>query len=427
MKSLRMTLVLLLAIGGANAALAQRQVDIARSKSGLTLKSVFKPAIAAANRSTVIINAEERAVRRQVALGTIISTDGYVLTKGSEVMGATKVFVSLHGRNGPQDHEAKVVGYSEQQDLAMLKIDPPPGVELAPLNFANTTPAVPDPPVAGADGRGRGRGFGGAGRFGGRGRGGPLIMPTPLTQPAPPPGAVGVEVGEWVASANAGATFGPSEAGEEPAAVGVVSVGRRRIAPRNGFLGVSMADAGDNAGTRIMQVMPDSAAEQAGIKVDDVVTSINGRPTATLLQMRGVITSYRAGDVVRIAITRGDRNLVLRATLGVPTLEGGDESPMQVLTGGPVSPRASDFPAVYQHDTIVAPNQCGGPIVDLDGHALGINIARAGRTETYALPADLILPLIEPLKSGKLAPVNANEPNGVKTGEKAATQPSKGE
>jgi serine protease Do len=100
---------------------------------------------------------------------------------------------------------------------------------------------------------------------------------------------------------------------------------------------------------------------------------------------------------------------------------------MQVLTGGPVSPRASDFPAVYQHDTIVAPNQCGGPIVDLDGHALGINIARAGRTETYALPADLILPLIEPLKSGKLAPVNANEPNGVKTGEKAATQPSKGE
>ena len=72
--------------------------------------------------------------------------------------------------------------------------------------------------------------------------------------------------------------------------------------------------------------------------------------------------------------------------------------------------RSSDFPAVFQHDTVLQPNQSGGPLVDLDGHVIGINIARAGRTESYALPADLILPLIEPMKSGKMAPVNSNAP-----------------
>jgi serine protease Do len=72
--------------------------------------------------------------------------------------------------------------------------------------------------------------------------------------------------------------------------------------------------------------------------------------------------------------------------------------------------RASDFPAVYQHDTVIQPVDCGGPLVDVDGHVIGLNIAREGRTATYALPADVIVPLIEPMKSGKLAPVNANTP-----------------
>jgi hypothetical protein len=39
--------------------------------------------------------------------------------------------------------------------------------------------------------------------------------------------------------------------------------------------------------------------------------------------------------------------------------------------------------------------------VDLDGNVLGINIARAGRVETWALPGDVIKPLIKPLKDGK--------------------------
>ena len=45
-----------------------------------------------------------------------------------------------------------------------------------------------------------------------------------------------------------------------------------------------------------------------------------------------------------------------------------------------------------------------GPLVDLDSKTIGINIARAGRVETYALPAETILALLPDLKAGKFAP-----------------------
>ena len=40
--------------------------------------------------------------------------------------------------------------------------------------------------------------------------------------------------------------------------------------------------------------------------------------------------------------------------------------------------------------------QCGGPVVDLNGNVIGINIARAGRIKTYTIPAADILALLEP-------------------------------
>ena len=42
--------------------------------------------------------------------------------------------------------------------------------------------------------------------------------------------------------------------------------------------------------------------------------------------------------------------------------------------------------------------------MDLDGKVVGINIARAGRVASYALPGEVVWPLLDELKSGKLAP-----------------------
>src|SRR5437870_13748813 len=72
--------------------------------------------------------------------------------------------------------------------------------------------------------------------------------------------------------------------------------------------------------------------------------------------------------------------------------------------GSKLSEKRTGFPNILQHDTVLNPTDCGGPRVDLDGKAVGINIARAGRVESYAIPSDTILALLPDLKTGKLAP-----------------------
>ncbi len=69
-----------------------------------------------------------------------------------------------------------------------------------------------------------------------------------------------------------------------------------------------------------------------------------------------------------------------------------------------VSTRSDNFPAVVQHDTVLKPVDCGGPVVDLSGKVVGVNIAHAGRTETYCLPADVLIDVMYDLMSGRLSP-----------------------
>ena len=68
------------------------------------------------------------------------------------------------------------------------------------------------------------------------------------------------------------------------------------------------------------------------------------------------------------------------------------ESESDARVNGPRNVRLSGFDQVMQHDTVLDPDECGGPLLDTRGNVIGINIARAGRVVSYALPASLILP-----------------------------------
>jgi serine protease Do len=43
---------------------------------------------------------------------------------------------------------------------------------------------------------------------------------------------------------------------------------------------------------------------------------------------------------------------------------------------------------VIQHDIIGDKSIVGGPLLDLDGRCLGMNIARANRAESFAIPVE---------------------------------------
>ena len=55
---------------------------------------------------------------------------------------------------------------------------------------------------------------------------------------------------------------------------------------------------------------------------------------------------------------------------------------------GAYSDRRSGFPRVMQHDIIGDKSVVGGPLLDLDGKCVGMNIARANRAESFAIPVE---------------------------------------
>ena len=63
--------------------------------------------------------------------------------------------------------------------------------------------------------------------------------------------------------------------------------------------------------------------------------------------------------------------------------------------GSTLSKRRTDFSSVMQTDLPLQATQCGGPVTDLDGNVIGIVIARSGRVETMVLPSETIRQLLE--------------------------------
>ena len=102
------------------------------------------------------------------------------------------------------------------------------------------------------------------------------------------------------------------------------------------------------------------------------------------------ISRHLPGDKIDFGVLRNDKPMTFSATLGRRDdldVENGD---FQSYLGGDLSGRRSGFPTVIQHDTFLLPEHCGGPIVDLDGRVVGINIARAERIASYALPNAIV-------------------------------------
>jgi serine protease Do len=195
----------------------------------------------------------------------------------------------------------------------------------------------------------------------------------------------------------------------EPVAIGVLSVAARKVAAPSGALGVQLSNR-DNA-AQIEDVVPDKAADKAGVKAGDVITKVNGKAMASRQQLVETIRGYMPGDQVELTVKRGAEELTIQVTLGsLSELFHGDRADFQNSLGGPLSKRKAGFVSVIQHDTVLKPAECGGPIVDLDGKAVGLNIARAGRVESYALPAAVVQATVAKLLQTHLTAAPAAAP-----------------
>ena len=308
-----------------------------RLTDGPYVRAAFRDVVKEAGQATVSIQCDGK----HLALGGIISPDGWIVTKATPLCGKLSV-VLADGRK----LAATTVAESGEHDLALLKVE------------ARNLPSLDLKAVTAAP-----------------------------------------EVGSWLASV--GRT-------RDPLAVGVVSVPPRAIPPQPGILGVEL----DEERPLIVQVFPGSAAEDAGVVAEDLIVSVNKSETPTREKLKQVIGSFNPGDDVDLVVEREGKQVTLHATLSgdFPGLPMG-RSEFQNNLGGKLRIRRFGFPLAFQHDTVLRPNDCGGPVVDLDGHVVGFNIARAGRTESYALPVAAVQEVLSKLMKDHLL-VKKDSPAG---------------
>jgi serine protease Do len=304
-------------------------------KNHTMVKAPFRDVVAAASTGTVQVLCNEDPV----ALGTIVRSDGYILTKASELAG--NIACKLADKHGDKSLDrifaAELIDTDDDTDLALLKID--------------------------AEG----------------------LTPVPWSQ-ATSPG-----VGSFLASVGVRG---------EPMAIGVVSVAVRAIATQSAILGIQVGQADE--GPRVDQVLEGTSAERAGLRVNDIIVRINDRLVTSREALIDTVGGFQPGDRVHLKVRRGEELLDISTTLG--SRMTGSRRDFQNRLGGELSERRGGFPKAIQHDTVLRPRDCGGPVVDLDGRVIGINIARAERVATYAIPTPVVLDVL-----GRLMPQTAAE------------------
>jgi serine protease Do len=307
--------------------MAESDGEIPQQKNSAAVRAVFRDSVKPVRECVVRVLSNEK----QLALGTVVDADGYILTKASELRGKLTCELS-----GGRRIDAEVVGVADDHDLALLHVDTK---GLTPVTWESDAPSV----------------------------------------------------GTWVASASWR---------EDPVSVGVISVIPRKIAPQAGFLGIVFADKEEAA--KINEVIPGSGAEKAGMKVGDLILKVNGKEISNRVALTDTIRKYKPGETVELKIKRGDKEMDVEARIGVrPDGPIADKKDIQNSMGGPLSERRVGFASVLQHDTVLKPTDVGGPLVDLDGKVVGVNIARGGRVMSYAVPSAVVQSLLSDLRSGK--------------------------
>ncbi len=183
-----------------------------------------------------------------------------------------------------------------------------------------------------------------------------------------------------------------------PMAIGTYSNAPRSLIGKNqAFLGVKPVR--HEQGLKIVEVTADSSAEKAGLMPGDVIKTINGRPLHSVDGLVNTIRRNAPGDKIFIEFLREGQRQEVTATLAGRNVGGptADRFKMMETFGAIPSKRRAEFPLVFQHDTPLLPEQCGGPVTDLEGRVVGINIARGGRVASYAIPAKHVKTLVAEL------------------------------
>lgn len=87
------------------------------------------------------------------------------------------------------------------------------------------------------------------------------------------------------------------------------------IAPGDAVLGILSRPNTANDGVFVEEILPDSAAASGDLRVGDVIVSIGGTATRSLLELQSVVAAHKPGDIVAVRARRGEQYLTTEITL----------------------------------------------------------------------------------------------------------------
>lgn len=265
--------------------------------------------------------------------GVVVSPDGYIITNNHVVDGATDVRVTLPDR---REFKARVIGTDPKTDVAILKID---AGNLPVITVGNSSKLqVGDAVLAIGNPYGVGQTVT-MGIVSATGRANlgiedyeDFIQTDASINPGNSGGALVNDRGELVGINTA--ILAPGSGGNQGIGFAVpvnlvrqvmdqiVSTGKVERAS----LGVAVQEVSPAVaralhmdgpkGALVSQVMPDSAAQKAGIQTGDVITEVNGTPILESNQLRMAISMMNPAQTVNLKVFRNGQTVNLTAHLG---------------------------------------------------------------------------------------------------------------
>ena len=275
----------------------------------------------------------QRRETKSLGSGVVIDADkGYIVTNHHVVEGAQEIAITMH--NG-HHFKAKLIGTDPEADVAVLQADIE-GLQAIPfgdsdkLRVGDFAVAIGNPfglgqtvtsGIVSALGR-TGLGIEGYENF---------IQTDASINPGNSGGALVNLRGELIGintailaaggSGNVGIGFAipinmVRQIAEQLIEFGEVRRGMLGVIMQNLTPELSQAFGLDlHQGVVISQVIEDTAAEDAGLKVGDVVTSINGAPVKSASAMRNMVGLLRVGDEMSMTIIREGKKKTITAVI----------------------------------------------------------------------------------------------------------------
>jgi len=309
-------------------------LDFALRMNGEKMLEAFDTVRANLQNASAVVYSQ----RMVVAYGVVVDSEGYVVTKASEVLNKPELSMRIDRQ---KYEKPQLVGVDDNWDIALYKLEAS-GLQLP--KFKQQEPTL----------------------------------------------------GSWVVSNGASTRL------ERKAKAGIISAQPRALdsGASRPALGISF----DRNSPTIIEVVANSPAAKAGVQKGDVLLQVDDTPINKLQDLSPILSKAEVGQKIKVQLQRKQQKLELELSFArfselFPDQQKAQPPSRNDQMSGKFNQRRDRFPRVLQHDTVLHAEDVGGPLLDLDGEVVGMNIARANRSESFALPIKQVLEVFQAIKA----------------------------